>query len=1059
MIKSSMVTTLFIGLVMSIFQPIIVQAQDNSCVFQRINIEDGLSQSDVKSIIQDSLGYMWFGTMDGLNMYDGEKFVVYKFNGEKGKSLGGSQINSIVEDMDGNIWAATNNGVSKIGTDREKVINYVYVPMDEGTISSNKCNFIKIDSKGRIWVGTERGISLYDELSDTFQRYTTVNNKEINVTSIEEDDRGVIWIGTKEGLFYIPSGKNKVEKFNGIDDIEITSLCYSKRSELWIGVREKGLRKLNLSSKRSIAIDTESKTYKDLPSNNIFNILEDRYGTIWFATDSGLSKLTYNKFLTYTYDKNNNRSLSSNIIYDIYEDKSGLIWCGSASGINMINTKNIFEYYSTDSVTGIYEDEYGMVWVGTLGDGLNSINMDNGNIVNYEENQEKGKGPSDNTIWDITGDYEDNIWIATGNGLNRFNKKTQEFTYYLHDANDDNSIISNLVKTVEMDSNGLLWIGTEEGLCTLDKENNFVSYVERFRQKGISDQHIKSIYEDNDGVIWIGLGNYGGLVKYNTVNDEIKVYTNNPKNIGSISSNSINCINSDSQGNLWIGTEYGLNKFDPRTEKFTKYLEEDGLKNSHIYSVLLDYEDNVWMSTNFGISKFDVKNEWFKNFNESDGLQGKEFNLYAYCKRKNGGLIFGGTNGINMVNPRRLEANMYVPEVVIHNIQVNGLTVAASNNIVKRYNENNISLEFFFPDFRSKEKVQYLYKLEGLDDNWHFTSDRKYVNYVNLSSGKYKFIIKARGVESKWSDPTYINIEIKNPPWASVWAYCIYMIIVITIVLIIINYFTSLDRLVIERTSELKAQLEKNKILYDKLIAAEKYKNNYFINLSHELRTPLNVILSTEQLIQNINKSERNIEKNKLEYYMSVLGRNSKRLLNLINNIIDTSKIDTGSYKINCEEIDIIYLVEEVALSMKDFIEENGLELVIDPEVEEMMIYCDSVDIERCIVNLIGNAVKFTEKGGTIFVKVEDQNEDVYIIVEDTGIGIEEKYRESIFDRFSQSYEAITEAHGGSGLGLTLTRQLVELHEGEIWVESQVGFGSKFIISLPKRINNIVKCK
>ena len=318
-----------------------------------------------------------------------------------------------------------------------------------------------------------------------------------------------------------------------------------------------------------------------------------------------------------------------------------------------------------------------------------------------------------------------------------------------------------------------------------------------------------------------------------------------------------------------------------------------------------------------------------------------------------------------------------------------------------------------------------------------------------MDSGIYKFEVVARNSSGDWSKATTVTFKVGMKPWKTPLAYVIYTLIVFLVVYIIWNRVKILDSLVEQRTHELNSKLKENKELYDKLIKNEKYKNNYFVNLSHELRTPLNVIISTQQLITKLNEDDKNIPKEKLSYYMSTLRRNSDRLLKLINNIIDTSKIESGSYKLIIEKHDIVYLVEEIVLSMKDFIEANGIELIIDPDVEEKIIECDGSEIEKCIVNLVGNAVKFTPRGGKIEVRIIDLNNKVKISVKDSGIGIEKKYHDAIFDRFGQAYNDVSEEHGGSGLGLTVTKQLVTLHNGRIFVKSEPGHGSEFIIILP----------
>lgn len=562
---------------------------------------------------------------------------------------------------------------------------------------------------------------------------------------------------------------------------------------------------------------------------------------------------------------------------------------------------------------------------------------------------------------------------------------------------------------------------------------------------------ISAIYEDSEGIMWIGLGTNGGLVSYNRKTGEIKNYLSDENDLNSLSFNTVRAISEDSNGAIWIGTQNGLNKFDKKNEIFTTYTYMDGLSNDFIYGVVVDNSDNIWVSTNYGISMYDQVNNKFIRYYESDGISSNEYNGYSYHKNKDGSRIyFGGINGLTEINPSDIQLSMSTEKVIIDSIKTSGgIEITERDNIVLDYNSRELYVKFFVPEYRNVTQMQYAYKLEGMDKEWTFAGNENYARYASLQPGKYTILIAGRNYNGVWSDVSRINIKVKNSMWKTPYAYFIYIMIISIIMYLFYNQVKILDSLVKQRTHELNSKLNENKKLYNKLIETEKYKNNYFVNLSHELRTPLNVIISIEQLISSFNTSGMNISKEKMESYMSALRGNSKRLLNLINNIIDTSKIDSGSYIIDKKRIDIVSLVEDTALSMVELAEVKGLEIIVDPEIEELFINCDKLDIERCIINLIGNAIKFTEAGGTITVTISELDKNVKISVKDTGLGIDEKYHNSIFDRFGQVNSDEPEELGGSGLGLTLTKNLINLHDGEISVVSEKGKGSEFIIILP----------
>lgn len=448
-----------------------------------------------------------------------------------------------------------------------------------------------------------------------------------------------------------------------------------------------------------------------------------------------------------------------------------------------------------------------------------------------------------------------------------------------------------------------------------------------------------------------------------------------------------------------------------------------------------------------GISKLDTNTMTFETFNIIDGFQGNEFNGRAYYKNKSGELFFGGINGLNIFRPNDINRSRYVPTVIFDEFKVNGKVYKDINNQEFKYNENTINISVFISNYKNTKNIQYMYKLEGVSDSWDISRSNN-INYSYLAPGTYTLKIKARSYSGKVSDESAVKFIIKLPIWKSKAAILIYLIIITIVIYRTINSVKRLDNLVKNKTLQLTKEMEKNDKLLKKVIELEKRKNNYFVNLSHELRTPLNVISSTEQLVTELNKSKDGIGKSKLNGCMQVVRRNTKRLLNLINNIIDTAKIESGSYQLNIREHDIVYIVEEATLSLKDYIERKGIELIIDPEMEEKIIKCDEHEIERCIVNLVSNAAKFTPEGGTIEVTIEDLDEKVKIIVKDTGIGIDKKYHDSIFNRFNQVIDQGTESKGGSGLGLTITKQIIDMHGGQISVESELGKGCKFIIIL-----------
>ena len=642
-----------------------------------------------------------------------------------------------------------------------------------------------------------------------------------------------------------------------------------------------------------------------------------------------------------------------------------------------------------------------------------------------------------NSINDITG-YKDFIFVATDAGVLKINKKENTIQNY----NLEDGLIGENVKDIFVCDKNYLWIGSTNGLNLLDIENDKIIDMTDYVDEG---SYVRYVYQGQDGSYYIGFLRDGGLGIIEPNSKETKYYKNIPNDKTSISSNRIRYINEDSKGNIWIGTSYGLNKYDPKTKVFKRYTTSDGIANNTIYGVLVDDNDNIWVSTNKGISQIDTKNNTVNNLSVTDGLQGNEFNGNAAFKSKSGELFFGGINGLNAFYSEDVNSINNKSKVIFDGFKVNDKDYLDINGLKFDNNTENIKIKFFTPVYSSNKNISYEYELIGSNSS-KATTKENYVIYNDLLPGKYTFKVRAVDSRGDISDSETIEFSIKYPFWMSPIACFIYLVIAILFIINNKYKLKYLDRLVKSRTKELEEQMIKNEELYNNNIKIEENKNKYLVNLSHELRTPLNVISSTNQLLLELSKKD-NIKSDKLAYYIDISERNCNRLLNLVNNILDNTKLQSKMYTLNLKEVDIIYLVEETSLTLIDYIKSKSIELIIDPEVEEKVILCDDYEIERCIVNLVSNAAKFTPEGGNITITIKDLDDKVMISVLDTGVGIEEKYHKTIFDRFNQVDN--DESKGGSGLGLSITSKIVELHKGEIYVESKVGEGSNFVIILP----------
>ncbi|MCI6667812.1 MAG: ATP-binding protein [Romboutsia timonensis] len=1039
-----LITTTLVGI--TVLTPInkLSYAQSKNLIFNNINIEQGISQSTIEAIFQDSEGYIWLGTNDGLNRYNGYEFKIYNYE-EYQNSISHNGITDITEDKYGNIWVNTVSGVNKINKKTEKISNYTEI---NGKIKEDSTTEIIVTKDNNILVGTYEGLNIYNAKEDRFDVILEQKDGILSscIYSIDEDINGNIWIGTELGLNKLSKDFKVLETYTSESEI-YNIFCDDENGFVWAGSDSSGLLKIDTKTKEVTQYINDIEDENSIPANQVGVIIRDSKGNLWVGTTNGLARYnekndSFDVYKNKVYDKN---SLVYNDVRSIIEDREGVLWVGTYSGISIFDTESSIKYYnaglddgyllSENMVHGIYEDDEGYLWVGSRTKGVNIIDRENNTSKSI--NMENNNVIQSNSINDITG-YKDFIFVATDAGVLKINKKENTIQNY----NLEDGLIGENVKDIFVCDKNYLWIGSTNGLNLLDIENDKIIDMTDYVDEG---SYVRYVYQGQDGSYYIGFLRDGGLGIIEPNSKETKYYKNIPNDKTSISSNRIRYINEDSKGNIWIGTSYGLNKYDPKTKVFKRYTTSDGIANNTIYGVLVDDNDNIWVSTNKGISQIDTKNNTVNNLSVTDGLQGNEFNGNAAFKSKSGELFFGGINGLNAFYPEDVNSINNKSKVIFDGFKVNDKDYLDINGLKFDNNTENIKIKFFTPVYSSNKNISYEYELIGSNSS-KATTKENYVIYNDLLPGKYTFKVRAVDSRGDISDSETIEFSIKYPFWMSPIACFIYLVIAILFIINNKYKLKYLDRLVKSRTKELEEQMIKNEELYNNNIKIEENKNKYLVNLSHELRTPLNVISSTNQLLLELSKKD-NIKSDKLAYYIDISERNCNRLLNLVNNILDNTKLQSKMYTLNLKEVDIIYLVEETSLTLIDYIKSKSIELIIDPEVEEKVILCDDYEIERCIVNLVSNAAKFTPEGGNITITIKDLDDKVMISVLDTGVGIEEKYHKTIFDRFNQVDN--DESKGGSGLGLSITSKIVELHKGEIYVESKVGEGSNFVIILP----------
>ncbi|MBN2247042.1 MAG: response regulator, partial [Candidatus Aminicenantes bacterium] len=837
--------------------------------FKRLSIEQGLSQSDVPCIFQDSRGFMWFGTEDGLNLYDGFSFKIFKTQKIRHKGLSYENIKAIYEDKDGMIWIGTyGGGLNRYDPKKEEFTHYMHDPDNPRSISNNRVTSILEDRSGSLWIGTEGGLNLFDRTTENFTCYQhkphdpgTISHNII--TSLYEDSLGNLYIGTDGGGLNILNPEN--HQFipflnNPYEDTTLSGnkvFCIYEDSlqRLWIGTDGNGF---NLYDRENLIFNR----YKHNPDEE--NSLSDNHvhalyeaskepGILWIGTyGGGLNRFDpqKNEFIHYRNSPSKPNSLSNDRVMAIYEDNSGVIWIGTDLGINFFDQEgkqfnliqsdpNDPDTLSTNFVRPIYEDTDGILWFGAYGGGLDKFDRSTGKFNHYKADPDDPDTLSNDLIRAIQEDSAGFLWIGTEDGLNRFDKKTGRFIRYYGDPEDPNYLSSSIIYSLYESrlEPGILWIGTSNGgLNRYDRINQSFTRYQNDPNNLYSLGHnfIYVIFEDSLGQLWIGTYG-GGLDKLDRETQRFTHYKTDSDDPKSISNDWIFCILEDSRGTLWIGTAGGgLNKFDRETETFTSYKEEAGLPNTKIYGILEDSEGNLWMSHNKGISRFDPETERFKTYDVSDGLQSNEFNGGSYFKNSEGEMFFAGINGVTSFFPENIKPNSFIPPIALTDFQVFNKSVPVgesdeekailsqsilmTDEIHLSYRENVFSFEFASLHFVSPDRNNYAYIMEPFEKEWNEVGNRRFATYTNLPPGKYTFRVKGTNSDGLWNEKgTSVNIIINPPFWQTLWFKITAAVVGLSLVFL---YFSlrirnieaqkrKLEVLVAEQTEDLKQQKDK----------------------------------------------------------------------------------------------------------------------------------------------------------------------------------------------------------------------------------------------------------
>ncbi len=1095
----------FCLILLMIFPFVLIYPQTEQYKFRHLTNKDGLPSSRTEYIMKDSHGFIWIGTKLGLCRYDGYNFKVYQYDPNDSTSLTHSNTHSnILEDKEGFIWMGNNFGLNRYDPVTESFKRYIYDPNDSSSLSSNFVRAILQDCSGIIWAGTigEGGLNRHNPEEENFTRFQNGSDYYKNsILSLHEDRSGILWVGTLDGLFQFD---RQNEKFISVEPVsplpENFVPCYrvireDDTGDLWF-VTDKTI----LTYKKSISKapvlaplhDNEIPFGDDFfPRDILVESFEDGE-ILWIASTKLIKYNTLSgELFDFTHDPNNPHSIIGSTFKNIYEDDFGTMWISGHRGVNILEKdlyqiekhSEFFNRYACDA-TVFFEDSYGSIWVGTSSKGIMQFDNEMNQIKWYQSLYRDTHG-NDHTgiIWTMYEDDEGNLWIGDNHsGLYFFDKTNDKFVHCeLEGLIVGKDII--WINDIYKDSNGILWIATQLGLY---KREMIDQSLTNFIFIPLSDLHehrpVTCIYEDSKRNLWFG-GNGTGLYCQPPDlrgSETFNNYSHNPKNRNSLVSNNVWKVSEDSDGNLWIATYHGLNRYNREKDDFEHIRFEANIGSNFICDFVEDNKGYFWMTTDNGLLKFKIPQEKSNNnelYEISQILPFSDIFPYKISLLKNGkiyvGAKYSSENGYFSFQPDSIEDNDCIPPIVIADFQINNNTakldtsIILKKHIILNYTENYFSFEFAALDYTNPQENKYAYYLEGFEDDWTFSGTRRAAYYTGVPPGDYTFRVKGSNNDGYWNEEgTFVQMTILPPPWKTWWAYSLYIIFLFGVL-----YFWHWYEL---KRQKLRQELKLEQVEAEKLKELDKMKSRFFTNISHEFRTPLTLILGPiDKLRSYINDKEPRKD-------LDMMQRNAHRLQRLINQLLNLSRLESGKMKLQTREENIVALVNGYIQSFESLAKQKKIDLILNSSEENIPLFVDKDKIEKILYNLMSNAFKFTGEEGRIEVAVSSQqstvgseaiedcqlirsiaeegrlktedysNRGVNISISDTGRGIPSKKLEHIFDRFFQADDSYTKEQEGTGIGLALTKELVEIHHGKITVESQVGKGTTFSVFLPK---------
>lgn len=1050
---------LFFLFVIVTFHP---AAGQNRLLFRNYSVDHGLSSGTVRCITQDNKGYMWFGTKRGLNRFDGTRVKIYQHDKEIAGSIGSDFIRALITASDSTLWIGTDKGAFVFNTYTEKFVPFV--PLQGRLVY----DLLK-DRTGKIWIAYGGGVQCFDPEKKTSRQFATVINNQFRAdpaTSLEEDSDGNIWVGTEsKGIIVLNAKNGRRTTYNTenskLPDNDILSLYKDISGNIWIGTMNAGLARFD---RMQMQFTVYKKGGAEGLSNNIIrSVFQLSPGQLLVGTENGLNILdtVTNRFTVYRHEYNNQTSISDNAVYAVYGDKQGGIWIGTYfGGVNYLHktVPGIDRFLPTGNpgdlsgraVSCFLEDNTGNMWIGTEDAGLNYLNVQTKEFQLFPFFDKHQQLPYHN-LHVLKRDSKGFVWIGMfSGGLSVYNPVTRKIKSYKNLPGDPSSISSNAIYSIYEDRDQRMWVGTLKGLNIYDPASD--SFM---RVPDTERYSVYAIYETMDGTIWIATNNTGLLAR-NKQSGEWLHFTADGKK-GALSSPKLLSMVDDGRGNLWVGTEGGgLNRFSFKTRTSAIIGDKKGLPAKVIYSLVIDKKGYLWITTELGLYSLHTESEQIRYYSLWGGIKSLNFNYQAGYIGTDGKIYVGGTNGFAAFYPDSLRKFNIIPGIALSNFQVFNRDVVSygknsplqsaityADKIVLKHNQAVINIEYAGLSYIDPEKINYSYKLEGLEKEWNKVGNLTRAGYTNLSPGRYIFRVKADvGFDTEDVPEASIQVIVLPPFYKTTWAYIVYILALAGTLLLLRRYYQRKQ----QRENEIR--LERLRIKNEKEFYNQKI--DFFTMMAHEVRTPLSLIAGPVEQLLDSNQQWPEAGRQQLE----TINKNTDRLCNLVNQLLDFRRIESDFYELHPQEIEVVAHIKSIYNSFAAALQNKALQFTWHASVDRLMLKADPEALTKIVSNLITNALKFARTRVAVQLAVKEQlpsGTSLSVSVEDDGIGIPAGQLDNIFKKFFKISSGEHEYNnlGGTGIGLALAKSLTEKSGGGLDVFSRQGEYTVFTVLLP----------